>query len=71
MSTFSSNSSLDSCIGASYISEEASDSDSEYKVSGTIHVQPSQREEFLQPLPPLETLKARSKLLLAHLGMKN
>ena len=68
MSTFSSNSSLDSCIGAGYISEEANDSDSEYKVSGTTHVQPSQREEFLQPLPPLEPLKASIKAAACSLG---
>ena len=68
MSTFSSNSSLDSCIGAGYISEEASDSDSEYKVYGTTYVQPSQREEFLQPLPPLETLKASIKAAACSLG---
>ena len=68
MSTFSSNSSLDSCVGAGYISEEASDSDSEYKVSGTTHVQPSQCEAFLQPLPPLETLKASIKAAACSLG---
>ena len=68
MSTFSSCLSLDSCIGAGYISEEASDSDSEYKVSCTTHVQPSQREQFLQLLPPLETLKASIKAAACSLG---
>ena len=68
MSTLSSNSSLDSCIAAGYISEEASDSDSEYKVSGTTHVQPSQCEEFLQPLPPLETFKGSIEAAACSLG---